>query len=237
MNGSRLQISRSWRLTWLLGATLATLASAAGISVYSVREHAASVLAENPSLAPDQSREIVDSIGRVLLQACITSALLLAPLTVFVIWSVRRQQLAWQETVRGEKRLAATLRSIGDAVVTTDSQGRVLLMNEVAQRLCGWPEQEAQGRPIEEIVRVGQGETLEPIEDFCSRVAASDAPVKLPPDCRLLSRDGTEYLIDDSGAGIRDADGSHGGFVFVFRDVTRGSFRKKPCARARRCFA
>ncbi len=93
-----------------------------------------------------------------------------------------------------KERAQVTLHSIGDGVITTDSGGRVDLLNRVAEVLTGWPQGEAAGRPFEEVFRQ----------------EGSD----------LVARDGTRRLIETSRAAILDAGGRSFGDVFVFRDVT-----------------
>lgn len=118
------------------------------------------------------------------------------------------------------ERLLVTLRSIGDAVITTDMNGSIMLMNRVAETLTGWPLHEAQGRPLLEIFNIVNEVTGEPGENPADRVMRSGDIIELQPQTILLSRDGGERLISDSGAPIRSGDGSIIGIVLVFRDIT-----------------
>ncbi|MGE5188908.1 MAG: two-component system sensor histidine kinase NtrB [Gemmatimonadota bacterium] len=93
-----------------------------------------------------------------------------------------------------KERAQVTLQSIGDGVITADSEGRVVLLNRVAEFLTGWPQAEAVGRPVEQVFR------------------------REGPD--LVARDGSRCLIEVSGAPILDGDGRSFGDVIVFRDVT-----------------
>lgn len=116
--------------------------------------------------------------------------------------------------------LSITLRSIGDAVIATDSQGLVIFMNPVAERLIGWLDVEAQGKPLEEIFVIRNEETGEAVETPVRKVLQEGIIVGLANHTELLSRDGTVWPIDDSAAPIRDADGNIFGIVLVFHEIS-----------------
>ncbi len=117
-----------------------------------------------------------------------------------------------------EARHAVTLLSIGDAVVTTDREGRVELMNPVAERLTGWSQEEAAGRPLHEVFRIVNEQTRQPVEDPVGRVLRDGRVVGLANHTLLLARDGREIPVADSAAPIRAADGGILGVVLIFRD-------------------
>jgi len=119
-----------------------------------------------------------------------------------------------------EEMLTATLYSIGDAVLATDDQAQVRLMNRVAERLTGWTENEALGRPIGEVFKIINEETRQEAFNPIARVLREGVVVGLANHTALISREGTERPIADSGAPIRDAQGATRGAVLVFRDVT-----------------
>jgi len=123
----------------------------------------------------------------------------------------------------GEQKnwLRTTLTSIGDAVIATDSEGAVTLMNPVAATLTGWKAEEAQGRALKEVFRIVNEQSRNPVEDPVDKVRRLNRIVGLANHTVLISRTGHEYLIDDSGAPIRDAAGAISGIVVVFRDVTQ----------------
>ena len=129
-----------------------------------------------------------------------------------------------------QERLAATLRSIGDAVVSTDVAGCVTSLNAVAERLTGWSAAEAQGRPIEEILHIVHAQTRVKAENPVFRALREGVVVGLANHTALLSRDGAEYQIADSCAPIRDADDKVIGCVLVFRDVTE-EYRRREALR------
>ncbi|MDI6845498.1 MAG: PAS domain S-box protein [Candidatus Saccharicenans sp.] len=125
-----------------------------------------------------------------------------------------------QELLAREAELKATLYSIGDAVISIDLQGKVLMMNPVAERLTGWNESEALGRPIQEVFRIVNEFTREPAENPVERVLREGTVVGLANHTVLISRDGKEYPIADSAAPITDSDGEKLGVILVFRDQT-----------------
>lgn len=122
--------------------------------------------------------------------------------------------------VESEQRLAVTLASIGDAVVTTDEQGDVTGMNDVAERLTGWSTAQAIGRPVEDVISLLSEGTGDSRPNPVRQVLQSGTPVTLEGDTLLLTRDGRRIPIDDSVAPIRVAHEHTAGAVMVFRDVT-----------------
>jgi PAS domain S-box-containing protein len=116
--------------------------------------------------------------------------------------------------------LRVTLSSIGDGVIATDVQGRVVFMNAVAERLTGCGSHTAKGRPCGEVFRVVNEKTGAPVENPIDRVLREGVVVGLANHTVLMACDGTERPIDDSGAPIRSRDGAIVGAVLVFRDVT-----------------
>jgi PAS domain S-box-containing protein len=130
------------------------------------------------------------------------------------------ERVARSSSEKDEARLAVTLRSIGDAVITTDPAGRITMLNPVAQALTGWSEAAAVGKPIESVFHIVQEDTHKPVENPVSKVFRGGRTVGLANHTVLLSRNGRETPIEDSAAPIRAADGSLIGIVLVFRDVS-----------------
>ncbi|MBW3539780.1 MAG: response regulator [Planctomycetes bacterium] len=116
-------------------------------------------------------------------------------------------------------RVAAMLSSIGDAVITTDTEGRVTFLNPSAQHLTGWRE-EALGKDLPEVLQIVSATTREPVENAATRVLRQNEMVGVADDTVLIRKDGMEIPIDDSGAPIRDEHGNIAGVVLVFRDIT-----------------
>jgi PAS domain S-box-containing protein len=127
---------------------------------------------------------------------------------------------AEQKLRASERRFAATLSSIGDAVIATDAQGRVTFMNPVAEALTGWPRQEAAGRPLPDVFCIVNEDTREIVEDPGAKVLRLGAVIGLANHTALLARDGRELPLNDCGSPIIDESGGIIGAVIVFRDVS-----------------
>lgn len=125
-----------------------------------------------------------------------------------------------EEVFQSEQQLRATLDSIGDGVITCDSDGRIAMMNPVAVALTGWPLATAQGRPLQEIFHIVNERTRELVENPVKKVQRLDAIVDLANHSILIRPDATEIHVADSAAPIRDHNGTIAGIVMVFRDVT-----------------
>lgn len=124
------------------------------------------------------------------------------------------------EISAANERLITTLKSIGDAVITTDADGRVTLMNGVAQRLTGWTQDDAEGQTLPSVFSIINEYTRATVESPVDKVIRTGTIVGLANHTLLLSKDGREIPIDDSGAPIRDRSGKIVGVVLVFRDIT-----------------
>ncbi|MFO1484484.1 MAG: PAS domain S-box protein [Verrucomicrobiaceae bacterium] len=128
------------------------------------------------------------------------------------------------------ENLDVTLRSIGDAVLATDAQRRITRMNSVAEKLTGWPEAEALGRPVDEVFRIINEETRQPAVIPVDDVLATGETHGLANHTVLLARDGREISIEDSAAPIRDTAGAVQGVVLVFRNVSEERTAEKRAA-------
>ncbi|WZP00419.1 response regulator [Isosphaeraceae bacterium EP7] len=119
-----------------------------------------------------------------------------------------------------EELFRVTLSSIGDAVISTDNQGRIRFLNPVAASLCGWDAAEAVGRPLIEVFDIVDETSGEPALDPVARVLRDGRVTGLVNHTILISRDGTQRPIEDSASPIRGDDGTPLGVVLVFRDIT-----------------
>jgi PAS domain S-box-containing protein len=128
---------------------------------------------------------------------------------------------------------AVTLASIGDGVITTDGFGRVTFLNAEAEKLTGWKNAEARGKKLDEVFRIINEETRATVESPVEKVFRTGMVVGLANHTVLISKDGTERIIDDSGAPIRTADGKIMGVVLVFRDNTEKKTRRGRSPRQR----
>lgn len=119
-----------------------------------------------------------------------------------------------------KERLAVTLASIGDGVITTDTEGKVVFLNKVAEKLTGWSNEEAQGLDSINVFQIINERTEEKCTSPVLRVMKHGRIMGLANHTALVSRDGTIRSIADSGAPIRDKNSKIIGVVLVFRDVT-----------------
>ena len=120
-----------------------------------------------------------------------------------------------------ERRQAVLLRSIGDGVIATDTEGRVTELNSTAEDLTGWKFHEAVGRPIQEVFKIVNAKTHAPVENPVEKVLASGHVVGLANHTLLIAKDGVKRHIADSAAPILDESDEFCGMVLIFRDVTR----------------
>jgi len=136
-----------------------------------------------------------------------------------VATDISKRKLSETRLAEETERLAVTLRSIGDGVITTDTQGRVILINKVAEMLTGWESDKAVGRPIAEVFETINDVTRQPCESPVDKVLTSGGNIGMAAHTALISKHGQEISIADSGAPIRDKDGQIIGVVLVFRDI------------------
>jgi diguanylate cyclase (GGDEF)-like protein/PAS domain S-box-containing protein len=118
-----------------------------------------------------------------------------------------------------KERAQVTLNSIGDAVISTDVIGHVTYLNAVAESMTGWSRQEASGRPLQEVLRIIDGDSREPALNPLAMAILYNKSVGLSANCVLIRRDGYESAIEDTAAPIHDARGQVTGAVIVFHDV------------------
>jgi diguanylate cyclase (GGDEF)-like protein/PAS domain S-box-containing protein len=136
-----------------------------------------------------------------------------------VRYAVERKTM--EEALFVEKeRAQVTLNCIGDAVISTDISGNVTFLNVVAEKMTGWPCQEAAGRHMDEVFRVLDVTSREAVPNPMANAIRQDRTVHLPSNSILIRRDGFEIPIEDSVAPIHDRAGQAAGAVMVFRDVT-----------------
>jgi diguanylate cyclase (GGDEF)-like protein/PAS domain S-box-containing protein len=127
-----------------------------------------------------------------------------------------------QESLFREKELAqVTLRSIGDAVITTNAFGLIDYLNPVAEALTGIGKQEALGKPLPSVVKLVNETTHELVESPVETALREGQIVSLTQPTLLITRSGSEVAIDDSAAPIHASDGQIIGVVLVLRDVTQ----------------
>ncbi len=131
------------------------------------------------------------------------------------------ERKAMEEALFVEKeRAQVTLNCIGDAVACTDTSGKITFLNLVAEKMTGWPRQEAADRPMSDVLKILDAATRSHVPDPMEMAMGRDRIVHLPTNCILVRRDGLEIPIEDSVAPIHDREGNPTGAVIVFRDVS-----------------
>lgn len=140
-----------------------------------------------------------------------------------IISVIKEMEKKFNTALQIEKeRQSVILQSIGDAVIATDMDGNIILMNPIAENLTGWKSEEAESKPITEVFHIINKLTREETDDPVETVLKTGKTIKLDPDTVLISRNKKkEYPINDSCAPILDRKGNIMGVVLVFRDVTK----------------
>jgi diguanylate cyclase (GGDEF)-like protein/PAS domain S-box-containing protein len=118
------------------------------------------------------------------------------------------------------ERAQVTLNSIGDAVISTDVAGNITYLNPIAESMTGWSPQEACGQPLQEVLRIIDGDSREPAMNPLAMAILHNKAVGLSSNCVLIRRDGYESAIEDTAAPIHDRRGHVTGAVIVFHDVS-----------------
>lgn len=142
-------------------------------------------------------------------------------LYVAMVRDVTERKRFEQEIAAEKESLAVTLRSIGDGVITTDIQGKIIIINNEAERLTGWPSSEAVGQPLKSVFNMAIDLAAQARAQRSGyRNEAHSILLSLPENATLTSRDGVERVIEQVASPIRDSKNEVAGVVLVFRDIT-----------------
>ncbi|GBD92613.1 sporulation kinase E [bacterium BMS3Abin05] len=164
-------------------------------------------------LAKDGTERWIDLTAKAILFKGKTAALGTA-------FDITERKWAEKALMDEKEQLAVTLRSIGDGVITTSTDGRIILMNKVAEKLTGQKQEQAKGKLFSETFSIIRKKTGEPCEDPVQKIIATSGTVDLANTLILTAKDGTQRTIVISGAPLRDEDSRIIGVVIVLRDVT-----------------
>jgi PAS domain S-box-containing protein len=137
-----------------------------------------------------------------------------------IIFFGEAARVAQSRAGQRQEVLRVTLRSIGDAVITTDNQGYITYINGVGESLTGWSQENALGQQLDRVFHIINETTRLPVENPATKALRQGVVVGLANHTLLIKRDGTECPIDDSAAPIRNEDGYVSGCVLIFRDVS-----------------
>lgn len=137
-----------------------------------------------------------------------------------LLFDITDRKKAEDALAREKERLRVTLQSIADAVITTDTIGRIVGMNEAAESLSGWKESDAVSEDIDVVFHVSDEATLEALPSPVASVLKNNQPFESARPIVLTAKDGSRRLVAESAAPIRESTGRTVGVVLVFRDVT-----------------
>lgn len=139
---------------------------------------------------------------------------------IIISWLVYRQKTAKDFASLQKEWLDITLKSIGDAVISTDIYGRITLMNDIAQNVTGWKFNDAEGKPITKILTIKNRKSGNIIMNPVETVLKEGRTKNLTEDAILINRYGKEIYIDDSAAPIKDDNNNLIGVILIFRDIS-----------------
>lgn len=138
----------------------------------------------------------------------------------FTVLDITDEKLAIKALAEEKERLSVTLRSIGDGVIATDTSGNIILINHVAEELTGWAQDECLGKPLSSVFNIRNEISGKPCQNPVDKILKNKRIEEVTNNTMLISRDGQQRIISDSGAPIKDKDGKTIGIVLVFRDIT-----------------
>ncbi len=187
-----------------------------------LRRLVAEMVEHERGLLRDRATTYEQTYRHASLTACLSGLLALLSIGAFLL--LLRQFLAARDKAakiiaEQSERLRTTLASIGDGVIATDRDGRITIMNPVAETLTAWKTGDAIGKPLTAVFNIVNETTREPVANPATRALTEGVIVGLANHTILIAKDGGERAIDDSAAPIRCKDGEIVGCVLVFRDV------------------
>ena len=155
--------------------------------------------------------------------------------TMTALKNIAEKERALDNARRSEERLQAVIRSMGEALIVTDAQGRVELINPAAETLTGWTAADAIGTPVETVFQIFHEETRQPMENPAARMLRGNSAESHKTGAILLARGGTERPISFTGHRITNENGDPLGVVLIFADQTeeqaiRRNLQKAKCA-------
>ncbi len=165
-------------------------------------------------------RSIRVTVFSIYLASFLTGAILIG-LAYLILLEIKHRETYLDEIWKREEWYRVTLNSIGDAVICTDAEGKITLLNLVAERLTGWSLQDAIGKSMAEVFRIVDSVTRATLPDPMDDAIELNRTGHLPANCILIRRDGCEIFIEDSAAPIHNREKKITGSVIVFRDVSK----------------
>lgn len=173
----------------------------------------------------DKAEVFAELHKKAVMVFAVVAALIFLSISILSwLYNTRRKNIYKQllqtktDLLQSQMEYRTTLQSIGDAVITTDRDGKVDFLNPVAESLTGWNVMEARGKLLEDVFRIINEDTREEVENPVKKVLREGLVVGLANHTLLVSKDGQETPIADSGAPIKNEKGETTGVVLVFRD-------------------
>jgi len=193
------------------------------IEMDALRTNIAAMLQEEQTLLDARMQQSQRSYWWAILTGLLSGALALIAVVAFTILLQRHMNTrarAAAALFQQRELLRITLASIGDGIITTDTQGRVTYLNAISEALTGWTNADAAGQPLETVFNIVNEDTRKTVENPAMRALREGMIVGLANHTVLIARNGGEHPIDDSASPIRDEQNNIIGCVLVFRDVT-----------------
>lgn len=189
------------------------------VDIYDVAGESSAVLL----VVKDITNDIEDARAEAMFNISIALATILG--IIALLWFVSskaEEQLdnTFNALRDSEEKALVTLNSIGDAVIATDTKGKITRMNPVAESLTGWPFEQARGMELQYVFNIINSKTRKTIPNLVSRVMEQAESIAMANHTSLISRDGREYQIAGSAAPIKAKEGHIIGVIVVFHDVT-----------------
>jgi diguanylate cyclase (GGDEF)-like protein/PAS domain S-box-containing protein len=140
--------------------------------------------------------------------------------TLGIVWDITERKLAEQANARAREMAAATLRSIGEGVITTDEHGKTSYLNRVAEQLTGWSADEARGLDIRNTLHLVEEENGDTADHVALQCLRQRQTIGMAKQNQLVTREGRRISVEESASPIWSDDGELLGAVVVFRDVS-----------------
>lgn len=154
-------------------------------------------------------------------------ALLGTGFSVLLLITAQVSSASHRRVLRQREWLRVTLESIGDAVIATDANRKVLFLNSSAEALTGWRQSEAIGAASEDVVRIVEPGSCTLIEDIATQALRKGSSLELIKDLCIERRDGSLVPIQDSASPIRDMRGHACGTILVLHDISNRKRRER----------
>ncbi|HEY5929932.1 MAG TPA: CHASE3 domain-containing protein, partial [Burkholderiales bacterium] len=205
-------------------ARLSIMSDAGKVEMDALRTVIGTMLDEEKVLLEQRVEQAQRNYWWAIITGLTSGALALLGMVAFIVVLQRHMNaraLAAAELFQQRELLRITLASIGDAIITTDTAGRITYLNAVSEGLTGWANAEAAGKPLEAVFNIVNEETRKTVENPAMRSLREGIIVGLANHTVLIAKDGREHPIDDSASPIRDEENNIVGCVLVYRDVTQ----------------